>query len=256
MIDHRIRFLLASLSLVSMVGQAVFAQDAQIMQLPPGARTITSSGTGTIYTAPDEAIIVLGVRTWSKDLRSGYLENDTTLKQILKIPDKYHIEKKDIQISEISVSSSHQARSSLSYEPGGKLNSFRIEKEVTLIVRDLKSVPPLLADAIDAGANSIDSLRFDLSNPRKVKDQARVLAIKASREKAEAMAAELSSKIGKPMIVKELQSTLAPIGRQRNLATNMVQSVAEAEGLADNADIPIGQLKIDSSVSVTYELRD
>ena len=243
---------LAAAAVAVMNPQPAISQDFDI-HFPSGARIVTANGTGMVRTAPDEAVIVLGVETWNKDLRAGYSENEAIVKRVLAVPPKYHIDKKDVQTNEVSVESTHQSRSSSLYESGSKPNGYRIDKKITVVVKDLGSVPALLADAIDAGANTIDSLNFGVSNPRKYKDEARALAINAAKEKAEAMAAELHAKIGKPVVIKEIGSNTTGLGLRRdNAVINMFQEASDASP----AGIASGQLKIDASVSVTFELTD
>lgn len=61
-------------------------------------------------------------------------------------------------------------------EPTG----YEVHQKITLILKDLDSLPSLLADAFDAGANVITSIAFETSNMRKLRDEARSLASRYS----------------------------------------------------------------------------
>src|SRR5262249_15328789 len=136
---------------------------------------------------------------------------------------KYHIERKDFQTSELSVHATHPSRFSSSDE-SGRPNGFDIERSVTTEVRDLSCVASLLADAVDAGANSIDWLTLDVAETRKFRDEARSLALTAAKEKAEAMASVLHVRLGKPIAIRELGTYARGLGsRGAQMMTNAFQ---------------------------------
>jgi hypothetical protein len=235
--------------------------DAQLLQYPVGTRFVTATGKGTVTTTPDQAVIVLAVRTWSKDLRSCFSENETKVKQVLSVTSKYHIEKHSVQTSQVSVAPTYSPKSSNSYEPAGRPNGYRISKTITILSKDLTAIPSLLSDAIDAGANSILKVEFRLENPRKSRDDARILALRAAKEKATAMAQELHGNLGKALVIKELGSSLEDLmsSRYRQSNTNMfqVEPVVVSEADYENAgDIAAGAVEVSSTVSITFELTD
>ena len=55
----------------------------------------------------------------------------------------------------------------------------------------------ILTGLINNGVNTVQGIEFHTSELRKYRDQARAMAIKAAREKADAMASELGVKRGK-----------------------------------------------------------
>src|SRR5581483_1879259 len=134
---------------------------------------------------------------------------------------------------------------------------YRVGNKVTVVVKDLKVVPALLADAIDSGANGIDGVDFQVENPRKYKDEARKLALIAAREKADAMASEMHSRVGKVLSIKETGSRITGLlDRGYYSGQNAVYQSVSGPEEEDGAGLAAGQLKINSTVSVTFELTD
>ena len=72
---------------------------------------------------------------------------------------------------------------------------------------DLSKFEDLLSGVLDAGANYVHNVKFQTTELRKYRDQARALAIKAAQEKATALAGELSQELGEPVTITEEQSS-------------------------------------------------
>ncbi len=109
-----------------------------------------------------------------------------------------------------------------------------------LISRDLRS--------------STDGIEFRTSALRKHRDTARAQALKAAREKATAMAAELGSKVGKPLSITESASSFGMRswgggsrggGMQQNSFSGGGGSSESTEGFAP------GQIAVSAAVNVT-----
>lgn len=253
------RGILFSLALLSSFSLPMQAFDANPL-ISPGTRYVEVTGTGTVYALPDEAVIALGVRSWNKDIRASYAENERVLKQILGVIAKHKIPAKNIQTSEISVEPTFAPGK---YDSGTKPEGYKVSKRITVVVKDFPSVPALLADAIESGANRMDSLDFRITNPRKWKDEARVLAINAAKEKAQAMATQLSSQLGKILVIREVGSTIAGLQDRYSYFQSSNNNISRAtpmmvEGADESAtgDFATGQKRVTSVVSATFEITD
>jgi hypothetical protein len=179
--------------------------DVQILQYPAGARFITTIGTGLVHAAPNKVLIMLGVENWGKDVNAANAQNDLACKKIIALAPKYHIESKDVQTSQINVNPTYPETNDGGYgQTSRKPNGYKVEKSITFTLKEISSLAALITDALDAGANNVSSIRFDTTETRRLKDEARVLAVNAAKEKAQAMATQLNSKLGKALIVKEM----------------------------------------------------
>jgi uncharacterized protein YggE len=242
----------------SMPAQAQW-QQSDILQYPAAVRFITISGVGTVTAVPDEVSINVTVKNWNKDLRAAYAENELLTKKVTAVGSKYNISNQDIQTGAISVSATYPDRDRNTYNaPASDATGYNVDRTVVFVLKNVSTLPSLLADAIDAGANSVHSIRFDTSKARKLRDEARSLAVRAAREKAEAVASELKAKVGKALIAKETASSLTRLGEP--IASNSSYSQAVAESDIDQSDsapgIAAGHLNVSSSVSITFELTD
>lgn len=126
---------------------------------------------------------------------------------------------------------------------------------------------PAKADAcVDAllkhGATHLYGVTFGAKDVRKHRDQARRLACKAAREKADLLAGELGAKVKRVHNIGEGASSIwcgknwgGSYGQQRMFGQNYSQqeeSSAEAPG--EEGGLPSGLVAISASVSVVFEL--
>src|SRR6202047_1307274 len=56
---------------------------------------------------------------------------------------------------------------------------------------------------LKSGVNRVDGINFIVAEPKKYKDEARLEAVNAAREKASALASQLGQSIGKPWEITE-----------------------------------------------------
>ncbi len=237
--------------------QALESQNTQNSE-----RFIEVSGVGTIYVVPDEILILLGVKTWNKDIRTCYKENQHLVEQLLAVAKKHKVPLERIQTSEVSVEPTYP---NSNYDRNCKPDGYRVEKRVTLITKDLPSVSALLTDAIENGANLVGKVDLRIENPRKSKDDARSLALKSAQEKAIAMAVQMNSKIGPALEIKEAGSNVEGLISmhgyyQNNRSTNMFQvepsSIIDSRDEVIEGDLAKGRMRVTSAVTVKFRLTD
>jgi uncharacterized protein len=80
---------------------------------------------------------------------------------------------------------------------------YQVSQVVTLTLTDLSKYEDLMTNSLKAGVNRVDGISFFVADPQKYREEARLKAIRAAREKAKVMAAELGQTIGKPWEVTE-----------------------------------------------------
>jgi uncharacterized protein YggE len=104
---------------------------------------------------------------------------------------------------------------------------------------------------LESGINRVNHISFHVAQTRKYRDEARAKALRAAKEKAVAMAAELGQTIGKPWEIVELGEG----GANRATSNNYVQvayNYAQVE--ADVSTVAPGQVTIRASVQVSFVL--
>jgi uncharacterized protein YggE len=219
--------------------------------------TISVTGDAQINVVPDKVQITLGVETTEESLADAKSSNDTRVAKILALAQSFKIDAKDVQTDYISVQPRYD-NSPL------HIIGYTVRKTVVVTLRDMSKFDDLLSSGIDTGANVVQGVQFLTSDLRKYRDQARELAIKAAREKADAMAAALGQKAGKALTITEQHNSWFSYynswwGQQGGFQSQNVVQNAPSSGAGDLSDgdtTAPGQIRVTASVAVTFELTE
>jgi uncharacterized protein YggE len=160
-------------------------------------RAISVTGEAEIKVAPDEVVITLGVDSHDKDLAAAKADNDTRMKRLLAVAHGAGVSAGNIQTSALTMGPEY------SDEKIPQLLGYRVSATTTVTLKDLTKYEDLMTNSLRAGVNRVDGVYFLVADPKKHKDDARLAALRAAREKANAMAVELGQKLGVPWEITE-----------------------------------------------------
>jgi uncharacterized protein YggE len=205
-------------------------------------RLITVTGAAEVRVPPNEVILNLGVETWDKDLGIAKTQNDERVKRIFALAKKYNVAPGHMRIENISIEPRYKDG-----EAREDFIGYRVRKTIVLTVRNVSKFEDLLNSALEAGADYVYGVQFRTTKLREYRAQARVLALRAAKEKAKNMAKELGQKVGRPYAIVEEQY-------ERGMAPNVIQGAGGSPGEADKS-IAMGQINVSARVRVSFELR-
>ena len=80
---------------------------------------------------------------------------------------------------------------------------YHIRNSLMVTLSEVETVEQLIPSALAAGVTRLHGLDFQTTEFKKYREQARDLALKAAKEKAEKMSAVLGRTIGKPLWINE-----------------------------------------------------
>jgi uncharacterized protein YggE len=179
-----IKYLLLTVVLACPLAQAF----GQVPGQPP---LISVSGSAEVKVAPDEINLRVGVETRGRSLDEAKRENDDAISKSLAFLKGNGVKEKDIQTDFISIDP----------EYGDSLSrtvvTYVVRRSIQARLAKIDSFESVLTGLLTNGVNTVLGIEFRTSQLRKYRDQARAMAIKAAREKADAMASELGVKRGK-----------------------------------------------------------
>jgi uncharacterized protein len=161
------------------------AQQTEIVDSHP---TITVDGEAAINVKPDQIVISLGIETRDLEITAAKQKNNEILKKALTEIRGMGIPEREIQTDHISISVERRYRNDLARD---ELFGYLVQNSLLVTLNEANKVEELILKALQAGVNTIHGINFQTTELRKYRDQARELALKAAREKAEAMAAVL-----------------------------------------------------------------
>jgi uncharacterized protein len=206
-------------------------------------RTISVIGTAEIRVAPDEAILTLGIQSQDKDLAIAKTQNDKRLKKILAVARDSGVEAKYIQTSSLTMGPEY------SEEKAPRLLGYKVSQTIVVTMKDLSRYETLMTNFLQAGVNRVDGIQFMVSDPKKFREEVRIKAVRAAREKAVTMAAELRQTIGKPWEISETTDSDIPYR-----ASNILLAYNGAPGPEGESALPSGEVTIRASVRVSFQL--
>jgi uncharacterized protein YggE len=209
-------------------------------------RTIAVNGTGKVYLTPDIAYVTIGVHTENKDAALAVAENTKKAEDVKQAVIDMGVEAKDIQTVNFSIYPQQQ------YDPNGRPTgeiNYMVDNMLMVAVRDLEQIGELLDAVVQAGANSISGISFDVADRSAALSEARIAAV----DDAEAQAKELAAAAG---------VTLGPVFSISTLGVTQPYTVYEkglggGAAVAAPAAVPVspGQMLVQVDVNVVYEIR-
>lgn len=127
---------------------------------------------------------------------------------------------------------------------------YRTSNAFVVTTKDLQNVGPLLDVGVQAGANNVESISFELSDSKQkeVKTEALRKATVNAREKADALADGAGVRLGKVTSLSESSYFVAPVARY-----DMMMKSEMAAG-APPTDVSPQSVHVSAQVSVSYEI--
>jgi len=216
-----------------------FAEEIQ----PP---IISVSGEGMVEATPDRATISVGVVTREKNPSAVQNLNAKAASNVINSIVALGIERKNISTGNYSFNPVYR------HLENGKrvLEGYEATNSVTIIVDDLNLVGKIIDEALNHGANHVDSLNFGLRNKTAYQDEALRLAVLDAKRKAEIAARALGKTI---LSVRNVSINSNSISAPRNY--KMARSMAVAEdALAYETPIESGILQCSANVHIEFEI--
>jgi len=226
----------------------VFSQSA----LPP---QISVSGSAEVKVAPDEILLSVGVETRSETVEATKRENDERIAKALAFIKSRGVKDKDVQTDFISIEPTYDSNVSRT-----KPVIYTARKSIEIRLTRIESFEGFLTGLLTNGVTYVHGIDFRTTQLRKHRDTARAMAIRAAKEKADALTAELGVKRGKVYNISAQDWGGWSSGgfwgnywggRGGNMSQNAVQSSSGPTELSDPT-LSIGQISVSASVSVTF----
>ncbi|MDN3720217.1 SIMPL domain-containing protein [Roseibium salinum] len=128
------------------------------------AGTITMEGEGTVAVAPDMAVITASVVTTAKTASGALADNSAAIAKAIEAIKSHGIEPKDIQTRGFNISPRYE-RNDNGGDRQPNIIGYEVRNGVEVNVRDLARLGDLLTLVVESGANSVDGIRFEVSDP-------------------------------------------------------------------------------------------
>jgi uncharacterized protein len=194
-------------------------------------RTVNTNGIAIVRSAPDEALLTLGVRTDADTAEQAMNANAQRMSDVIAALLDAGLDRDDLATSSISLYPRWN-------DTGSAVNGFTAENQVTATIRDLGRVGGIIDRGVAAGANLTSGITFQVSDRNEATEQALAEAVADARRKAEILASAGGAELGAVVSITEVSSSVPPpifYGEER---------------LAADAATPVLPPTLESAVSV------
>lgn len=203
---------------------------------------IQVTGNSQKEVTPDVARITLSINSVNPNLEKAKNENTQIANRVLAALNEQGISNEQIKTNTYLVEPIY------TYEKDRlpKLEGYRVTNSLE-IHTSIEKVGILVNEVTNAGANEINSIRFETSNESDGKNEALKDAVEDALKKAEVIAAALHKKIANVTLVSESGVFYHPV-----MAENRMLKTAGRDAAVPN--IPSGKVTIGATVQVTVAL--
>lgn len=210
----------------------------------------TADGTIQVQTSestkviPDMAQIIFGVTSQGADPKECQEQNNMNAENIIAFLKEAGIDQKSIQTSNYGLSPIYN------WENGQTITGYEMRTTFTVSDIPLGQVSTLLASAVEAGVNNIDSVSYLSSKYDESYQEALKKAIAASQVKAQVIAEASGRTLGE---ISSVQESVSYNGNRYTgySASGVMQEAMDAKTMA----VEPGQIDVEAQVNVTYKIK-
>jgi hypothetical protein len=199
---------------------------------------VVTGGTAVISKPPDVAYVSVAVETRAKTPREAQRQNADLMSAVVK------------RLGELAVPPDARRTSSLRLDQEyDTVNGRRVSRgfvarnSLEIRIDDISKTGEIADAAVQAGATSIDGIRFDLRNRSAVEREAVRLAVADARARAEAAAAGAGRTLDKILKIEDGPRAM-PIARPMMAARSEAITVVEP-----------GEIEVRASVTLTVSMK-
>lgn len=214
---------------------SVGIQAQEIKQIP----MVTVSGEGKIKVIPDQVSVSVSVETKGTNANEVKKENDAKIDAVLKFIKKWNIAKEDYQTQRVSLNPNYD------YEK--KKHNYIATQTVDILLKDLSKYDALMEGLVDTGINRIDNVQFKSSKILLLQSDARKLAVKDAKAKAEDFVTALGQKVGKAFLISDNSQSYNPPPRMYEMKVMTMSDGAEAR-----ETLALGEMEVVVNVNVSF----
>ena len=208
----------------------------EIKQVPQ----INVNGEGKIKVVPDQATITATVDTRGNNAKEVKKLNDEQIDLVLKLIKKMNLAPADYKTKRVSLNPVYD------YEK--KKTTYNATQTIEILLRDLSKYDELMEGLVGEGINKVDNVVFQSSKLEQYQSEARKMAMKDAKQKANDYVSVLGQKVGKALTISDNSQTYYPQPMYEAMSMMKSDSATPKETLA------VGEINIVANVSVSFIL--
>ncbi len=237
-------FAIMALAASSLPMAAIAQTNVTIAETAP---VVTLNVTESVEGSPDIATVGTGVQTRAPTAQAAMQDNAAKTEKLIAALAKAGIAKKDIQTSGINLSAQYDYNQREGEPTGPRFFGYEASNQLTVKLRDIKMVGPLLDAMVAAGATNINGPTFAIDNPAPMLVQARGAALKSAKAQADFYAQAAGYRSARLLSIAESNSGGQP-------PMPMLQSARFKADAAPTTPVEPGQVSASVTLTVQYAL--
>lgn len=220
--------------------------------------TITVSGEGEVFAVPDLATFSVTVTEEAKEVKDAQKVATEKINDIIDYLKSAGIEDKDIKTVSYNVYPKYEWKQEVCsdrYCPPGnqEMIGFEVSQSVEVKVRDTEKAGDILSGVGNLGVNTVSGLSFTIDDEDALNAQARAESIADAEAKAQELASQLGVSLVRIVGFSENGGGY-PYYKRDAMTMDAAYGMGGAE-MAVAPSLPVGENKIVSNISITYEIR-
>ncbi len=233
------------------INQAVQQQNKDpqqiIIQQPvqPEERLLSVKGKGKVDAQPDIATVQLSVYVQAATSEEVQTQNSVLMEAVITAIKGFGVAEKDIQTQEITVYPIMDNPKNTQ-----EITGYSATNSITVKLRDVKKTGELVTLAIQAGANEVTSIQFELQDETAAYQQALADAVADANTKAAIMAQAAGAQLDGPMTIQEGASYTTDMNEQLQYAATPAKTDTDI-----TTPVQAGQLTVSAEVTVQFKLK-
>lgn len=226
---------------------------------PGGYRSFGVTGEGKVTTVPDVAVFSASVITQGgNDIAGIQKQNTDKMNAIITFLKKNGVEEKDIKTTNYNLNPRYQSYRCEPNPFGGvvacppaSIIGYEINQSVEVKVRDFAKAGEMLAGVSESGANSVSRINFTVDDRAKLEAEARALAVKEAKEKAQIIAKAGGFRVGDLLSIDDYYDPYPMYDSRMGMggAESMEMAVASAPAIEPGSE------EIIVRVNARYEIK-
>lgn len=218
--------------------------------------TISVSGEGEIFAVPDIATFTVTIQEEAKTVNEAQTAATEKSNSVLATLRAEGVEDKDIKTVSYNVNPQYdyvrEVNCTSGYCPGKQvLRGYQVSQALQVKVRDTKSAGTILSK-VGTGVSDVSGLSFTIDDDDAIQEQARAKAITDAQDKARKLASDLGVSLVRVVGFNEDNGRSYPMYAK---AVTLDSAAGMGGEMAPVPELPTGENKITSNVTITYEIR-
>lgn len=214
----------------------------------PPVPQLTVRGNAMLDKPADQLRMSLGVVTQSQDADDALTDNSRRMNDVVKALLKAGLPKDDYQTGRFSIQPQYARRprdADADWTP--RIAGYNVTNTIQVRTRKLELAGKLIQAANQAGANSIDSIGFDLADPRAHRAEAIATATRNARADAAVLAGAAGVKLVRILSIELDESGWRPPVPMARAGLAMAEAAAPPP-------IEPGDVTVQASVTIIYAI--